>query len=47
MFLVTHHAMSEGEVAEGSLTAEEEDGSVRPPKQGVPGQSVDVNFQIR
>ena len=32
----THHAMSEGEIAEGSLTTEEEDGSVSPTKQGVP-----------
>ena len=36
---VTDHAMSKGEVAEGSLTPEEEDGSVRPSKQSVPGQA--------
>ena len=32
--------MSKGEVAEGSLTAEEEDGSVRPSKQSIPEQAV-------
>ena len=29
--------MSKGEVAEGSLTPKEEDSSVRPTKQSVPG----------
>ena len=47
---VTHHAMPKCEIAEGSLTAEEEDGSVRPAKQSVPEQVVlggeDVNFRI-
>ena len=40
---VTYHAMSKGEVAEGSLTTEEEDGSMRPSKQSVPGGE-DVSF---
>ena len=35
----THHAMSKGEVAEGSLPTEEEDGSMRPSKQSIPGQA--------
>ena len=28
--IVAHHAMSEGEVAQGSLTSQEKDGSVGP-----------------
>ena len=31
--------MSKGEVAEGSLTPKEEDGSMRPSKQSIPGQA--------
>ena len=37
---VTYHAVSKGEVAESSLTPEEEDGSMSPTKQGVPTEAV-------
>ena len=40
----TDHPMSEGEIAEGSLTTEEEDGCMSPTKQGVPRQAVAVKF---
>ena len=38
--LVAHHAMSEGEVAQGGLASQEKDGGVGPAEQGVPGRGV-------
>ena len=38
--IVAHHAMSEGEVAQGSLASQEKDGGVGPAEQGVPGRGV-------
>ena len=38
--LVAHHAMSEGEVAQGGLASQEKDGGVGPAEQGVPGIGV-------